>query len=75
MKKENQKNKIVAILLAYFLGTFGAHKFYLGKTKQGILFILFSITGIPTILSLIDCIRYLIMSNKEWNQRIKENKI
>eukprot|EP01030_Chromulinospumella_sphaerica_P025156 gene25156-25278_t len=31
------KNKIVAALLAFFLGWLGIHKFYLGKTNAGII--------------------------------------
>ena len=31
------KNKIVAALLAFFLGWLGIHKFYLGKTTAGII--------------------------------------
>ena len=33
------KNKWVALLLCIFLGLFGAHKFYEGKTGMGILYI------------------------------------
>lgn len=36
----NQKSKSVALLLCIFFGYFGAHKFYLGKTKMGILYAL-----------------------------------
>lgn len=34
------KSKTTATLLAFFLGGLGAHKFYLGQTGQGILFLL-----------------------------------
>ena len=30
------KSQGVAILLCFFLGLFGAHRFYVGKTKTGI---------------------------------------
>lgn len=33
-----QKSKMVALLLCVFLGYLGAHKFYLGKTKTGLLY-------------------------------------
>jgi TM2 domain-containing membrane protein YozV len=36
------KNKVVAGLLAIFVGGLGIHKFYLGKVGQGILYLLFS---------------------------------
>lgn len=32
------KSKGIAYLLWFFLGTFGIHKFYLGKTGVGILY-------------------------------------
>lgn len=37
LKKE--KNKWVALLLCFFLGIFGAHKFYEGKIGMGILYL------------------------------------
>ncbi len=38
------KNKFLAALLAFFLGAFGIHKFYLGENFGGILYFLFSWT-------------------------------
>jgi TM2 domain-containing membrane protein YozV len=32
----NGKNKIVAALLAFFVGDFDIHKFYLGQVGQGV---------------------------------------
>jgi TM2 domain-containing membrane protein YozV len=31
------KSRLVALLLAWFLGIFGVHRFYVGKTGTGIL--------------------------------------
>ncbi len=56
------KEKIVAILLAFFLGGFGIHNFYLGETKKGILRLLTCWIGIGGILALIDFIKMLIGS-------------
>lgn len=53
------KNKIVAGLLAIFLGGFGIHKFYMGKIGKGILYLLFIWTGIPSIIAFIEGIVYL----------------
>lgn len=47
-------NKLAYLLLAFFLGAFGFHKFYSGKIGQGILYLIFSWTFIPSILALID---------------------
>lgn len=35
----NLKNKWVALLLCIFLGAFGAHKFYEGKTLMGVFYL------------------------------------
>jgi TM2 domain-containing membrane protein YozV len=50
-----QKDEVVGVLLALFLGTFGAHHFYLRRNGLGILYVLFCWTGIPTIASFIEC--------------------
>ncbi len=53
------KNKTVAGVLGILLGSLGIHKFYLGKTGEGILYIIFSFTGVPAILGIIEGITYL----------------
>lgn len=53
------KSKVVAGILALLLGGIGVHKFYLGKTGMGILYILFCWTGIPGIVAFIEGIMYL----------------
>src|ERR1700751_4016018 len=50
-----QKDEVVGVLLALFLGTFGAHHFYLRRPGLGILYCLFFWTGIPTVVSFIEC--------------------
>ncbi len=61
--------RVIAALFAFFLGGFGIHKFYLGKTGQGILYILFSWTGIPGIIAFIEGIMYLLMSDGEFENK------
>ncbi|HDJ6750944.1 TPA: TM2 domain-containing protein, partial [Staphylococcus aureus] len=51
-----QVNKVIYILLALFLGSFGIHKFYAGKNMQGILHLIFCWTGIPHILAIISAV-------------------
>ncbi len=50
-----KKDEVVGVLLALFLGTFGAHHFYLRRTGLGILYCVFSFTGISTMVSLVEC--------------------
>ena len=56
-----QKSRLVAVLLAFFLGGFGIHDFYLGYNKYGIIkIVLTCCTGIGgSIWALIDFIRLL----------------
>ena len=56
-----QKSKLVAVLLAFFLGSIGIHDFYLGYNKNGIIkIILTCCTGVGgSIWALIDFIRLL----------------
>ena len=56
-----QKSKLVAVLLAFFLGGIGIHDFYLGYTKYGIIKIILTVcTGVGGgIWALIDFIRLL----------------
>ena len=67
------KDKIAAVLFAFFLGTFGIHRFYLGKTGSGIVMLLLTCTIVGLLITgvwaLIDAIRYLVMDNDEFHYR------
>ena len=39
-RKTSEKNYVTTLLLAYFLGVFGVHRFYAGKIGTGILMLL-----------------------------------
>lgn len=60
-KKDVVTRKVIQSGLAIFLGSFGAHKFYLGKTFQGALYCLFFWTLIPALLGVFEGVRYLVM--------------
>lgn len=62
-----KKNKFVAAILAIFLGSFGIHKFYLGQTGKGVLYLLFFWTIIPGIIGIIEGIGYLLKSDEDFN--------
>lgn len=66
---QNRINKTALILLAFFLGGIGGHKFYLGKIGQGIVYLLFCWTFIPGIIALIELIIYATKSEDELNQK------
>ena len=55
------QRKLIQSGLAIFLGSLGAHKFYQGKTFQGVLYLIFFWTTLPTWISFIEGIRYLFM--------------
>jgi TM2 domain-containing membrane protein YozV len=50
-----RRDEVVGVLLALFLGCFGVHHFYVGRVGLGITYCLFSWTGIPSILGVIEC--------------------
>lgn len=61
--------KVTAALFALLLGGFGAHKFYLRKWVQGILYLVFFWTFIPAIIAFIEGIIYLTMSDAEFQRK------
>ena len=72
-----EKNKIVAALLAFFLGWLGIHKFYLGKTNAAIIMLLCGTVGwvlfaIPplviSVIAFIEFIIYLVKSDQQFHQ-------
>lgn len=49
-------NKWVYVLLAFFFGWIGVHKFYAGKIGAGICYLIFCWTGIPALIAFIEMI-------------------
>lgn len=52
--EQARRDEVVGVFLAIFLGSFGLHHFYLRRNGLGILYLLFSWTGIPAILGFIE---------------------
>jgi len=47
------KSRLATTLLAFFLGIFGAHRFYVGKTGTAIVMLVLSIIGFATLWLLV----------------------
>ena len=62
------KSRLVAVLLCFFLGVFGAHRFYVGKIGTGIL-MLVTVGGLG-IWALIDLIFVIIGSFRDKEGRL-----
>lgn len=52
----HDRSKSTAAIFAFFLGGFGAHKFYLGRTAAGFLYLFFCWTLIPSVIGVIESI-------------------
>ena len=69
----NDRNKYVAALIAFLIGTLGIHRFYLGRIGSGIVMLVLSITLVGLAITIpwafIDMIRYLMMSDEEFATR------
>ena len=62
------KDRIVVALLALFISGFRIHKFYLNDMNMGVIYLIFSWTGIPEIIGFIEGIIYLTSSNGEFHE-------
>ncbi len=69
------KDKIVAALLAFFLGGIGIHRFYLGQTGLGIIYLLFFWTGIPFLISIIDGIVFLVADKENFDYKYNRKRL
>lgn len=82
-KTISSKSKVVAGLLALFLGGLGIHKFYLGCTMSGIMMLVifvfgFILLGIPSfiigVIAFIEAILYLTKSDDDFEQIYVQDK-
>lgn len=67
----SEKNYKMAAILAIVLGSLGAHKFYMGKYKMGILYLVFCWTWIPGIIGVIEGLVYLIQGPEKFEERLQ----
>ena len=62
-----RKDKVIALVLTFFLGGFGIQYFYLGRPVAGIINLIFFWTFIPCIWSLVFFIILLCMSDQQFD--------
>ncbi|MNH97179.1 TM2 domain protein [compost metagenome] len=75
--KNQGKNMVIAYVLWYFLGIFGGHRFYMGKTGSAVAQLILSLTMIGMIVTGIWWIVDAFLTHswvKEHNQ-VLENRI
>ena len=60
------KNRVVAALLALFMGYLGIHRFYLGQW-WGLFYLLFFWTGIPGLIAFIEALVFLFTDQRKWD--------
>ncbi len=63
------RTKGTAIVLTLLLGGIGGHKFYLGQSGQGLLYLLFCWTFIPAFIAFLELFVYIFMSEADFNRR------
>jgi len=72
-----KSKKLGAVLLAFFFGVLGAHKFYLGYNKEGICMLVLFVfgyvfLGLPSMviamIALVEFVIYLLKPTKEFQQ-------
>lgn len=68
-KLKQNRSKLAAALLALFLGGLGIHKFYLGESGQGIIYLLLCWTLIPVFFGFLECLYYLSMTDQDFEKK------
>jgi len=63
------KSRTAACVWCFFLGGIGAHKFYLGQTGMGLLYLCFCWTGIPPVVAFIEFFLMAFTSEDSFNQK------
>lgn len=65
----DKKSRTVAIILAFFLGGLGIHKFYLRQVGWGLLYLVLCWSYISLVASIVDIIILAVMSDEEFDRK------
>tara|TARA_R110001606_G_scaffold345151_3_gene493971 strand:- start:170 stop:589 length:420 start_codon:yes stop_codon:yes gene_type:complete len=68
-KDSSLKSQTAAGLWCFFLGGFGAHRFYLGKIASGVFYLLFFWTSIPALIACIEMILIAFTNPERWDEK------
>ncbi|MFK7948470.1 MAG: NINE protein [Saprospiraceae bacterium] len=63
------KSKVATGVLAFFVGVFGVHRFYLGEVGKGILYAIFFWFPLTWLIAFIDGIIFLTMDDDDFNYK------
>ena len=69
VRQRRRVSKVALLLLTFFLGGIGMHKFYLRRPGWGIVYLLFCWTGITGLVALIEFIIYACTSEESLNEK------
>lgn len=69
VREGDKKSRTVAAILALLVGGLGAHHFYLNNIALGIVYVVFCFTLIPALISFIEAIIFLTMSDDAFDAK------
>ena len=75
LRRSVEKSRVTAGALAVVFGIIGAHKFYMGKTGQGVVYLLTFWTLVPCVLGVVEGVRYLTESDESFARRLGSGKV
>lgn len=67
--QKDKVNKTALLLITFFLGGFGAHKFYTRRNLEGFFYLIFCWTLIPRLISLVEFIIYAFTSSEDLQKK------
>lgn len=69
VRHKGRLSKTALLLITFFFGGFGGHKFYTGRNWQGFFYLILFWTGIPGLIALIEFIIYAFTSSEKLQEK------
>lgn len=67
--QKDKLSKTALLLITFFLGGFGAHKFYTRRNWEGVFYLIFCWTLIPRLISLVEFVIYAFTSSEDLQKK------